>query len=68
MNTSATPNVEPETLRRFAAEVAGIRLSDKELAAVAELFGNLLKEIRALDELDLGDVEPLHRLRLEKWS
>ena len=68
MNTSATSNVEPETLRRYAAEVAEIQLSDKELEAVAELLGTLLKEIRELDMLELADVEPLHRLRLEKWS
>ena len=68
MNTSTTSGVEPETLRRYAVEVAGIHLSDKELAAVAELLRNLLKEIHALDELELADVEPLHRLRLEKWS
>ena len=68
MSASATSSVEPETLRRYAAEVAGIHLGDKELEAVAELLGNLLKEIHDLDELDLNDVEPLHRLRLEKWT
>ena len=60
--------IEPETLRRFAAEVAGIQLSEKELTAVADLLGKLLEEVEALEHMDLADVEPIHRLRLDRWT
>ena len=68
MDKPQTRKVEPETLRRFAAEVAGVQLSEKELTAVAELLGKLLEEVALLDQMDLADVEPIHRLRLERWT
>ena len=68
MDKPQTRKVEPETLRRFAAEVAGIRLNEKELTEVADLLGKLLDEVAKLDQMDLADVEPIHRLRLERWS
>ena len=68
MSRQQSHKVAPETLRRVAAELARIRLSEKELAAVAELLGNLLEEIAELDRMDLADVEPIHRLRLERWT
>lgn len=47
-----------ETLRRLAADMAGIQLSAEELEQLAPQMAALLADLRTLEELDLSHVEP----------
>lgn len=68
MLTNQPARITPETVGRFASEVAGLRLDRAALEPIATLLDSLLAEVRALDKMELADIEPLHRFRLERWS
>jgi hypothetical protein len=47
-----------ETLRRIDQELAGIGFASKEIEQITPQVGAWAEEIAALDEIDLGEIEP----------
>jgi Asp-tRNA(Asn)/Glu-tRNA(Gln) amidotransferase C subunit len=47
-----------ETLRRIAAELAGVQFTEEELEQLAPQVASLLADLSTLEELDLSRVEP----------
>ena len=47
-----------ETLRRIDEELAGIGFDPKEIEQITSQVGAWAEEIAALDEIDLGEIEP----------
>ena len=58
MTEHPTYTASKETIRRIAAEMAGIQLSEAELEQLAPQMAALLADLSALEELDLSHVEP----------
>lgn len=54
--------LSPEALKKMAEEVAGISMSDEELDLTATRLDGLLSAVRELEELDLGELEPLYTI------
>lgn len=50
--------IEPETLKRVAAQIAGIPIGDQVAAEHAVALEALMREIDGLRELPLKDVAP----------
>lgn len=53
-----TYTTSKETIRRIAAEMAGLQLSEAELEQLAPQMVALLADLSTLEELDLSHVEP----------
>jgi len=47
-----------ETLRRIDEELAGIGFDPKEIERITPQVGAWAEDIAALDEVDLGEIEP----------
>ena len=47
-----------KTLRKIDQELAGIDFGPQELQQIAPQVGAWAEEIAALDEIDLGEIEP----------
>jgi Asp-tRNA(Asn)/Glu-tRNA(Gln) amidotransferase C subunit len=58
MSEKPTYTASKETLRRVAAEMAGIQFTDEELEQLAPQVAALLADLSTLEELDLSQVEP----------
>ena len=58
MAEKLTYTASTETLRRIAADMAGIQFTEEELAQLAPQVAALLADLSLLEELDLSQVEP----------
>jgi Asp-tRNA(Asn)/Glu-tRNA(Gln) amidotransferase C subunit len=61
MSEQPTYTASKETLRRVAAEMAGIQFTEEELEQLAPQAAALLADLSTLEELDLSHVEPALR-------
>jgi hypothetical protein len=57
MAGSSSPRVTPSTIEELAG-VAGLPLSPERRAALVPLMQTLIEDVRAMDALDLSEVEP----------
>lgn len=55
-----------QTLRGMTKEIAGLDLTEEEIAALTSQLDALLSDMRALDELDMSEVEPVLRFVCDK--
>lgn len=64
MNASSEPEdrspLSPESLKAIAEEAAGVKMSDEELRLCTTRLDGLLPAIRELEQMDLGELEPLY--------
>jgi Asp-tRNA(Asn)/Glu-tRNA(Gln) amidotransferase C subunit len=51
-------DISKETLRGISEELIGIKLDEGEWEEMLTRIGELLRGIKALDEMELGEVEP----------
>jgi Asp-tRNA(Asn)/Glu-tRNA(Gln) amidotransferase C subunit len=58
MSEKPTYTASKETLRRMAAEMAGIQFTEEELEQLAPQVAALLADLSTLEELDLSQAEP----------
>lgn len=56
--------LSPEALKIVARDVAGIVMTDEELGLCANRLDGLLSALRELENLDLGELEPLYTILL----
>ncbi len=56
--------LSPEALKIVARDVAGINMTDEELGLCANRLDGLLSALRELENLDLGELEPLYTILL----
>ena len=52
------PEVTPEVVHALA-KVAGVDVPDEDRTLLAALLANQLSSVRRLEQLDVGDVEPI---------
>jgi hypothetical protein len=52
------PPLTPETVAQMARQAAGIELSPEELAQLTPQLDRLLRDLAAIPEEDLRDLEP----------
>ena len=50
--------INRETLRGISEELTGVRLDEGESEEMLIRVGELLRGVKALDEMELGEVEP----------
>jgi Asp-tRNA(Asn)/Glu-tRNA(Gln) amidotransferase C subunit len=53
-----TYTASQETIRRMAAEMAGLQFTEEEIEQLAPQVAALLADLSQLDALDLSQVEP----------
>lgn len=51
-------DIRRETLRNISEELTGVKLDEEEWEEMRIRIGELLGSIKALDEMELGEVEP----------
>jgi hypothetical protein len=67
MPDEPAPDLDPETIRRMAANEVKIALSPGEVDNLSKLLGPLLEEIRKVTPADRAGAEPEGHFVLEDW-
>jgi hypothetical protein len=67
MPDEPVPDLDPETIRRMAADLVKISLSPAEIDALSKLLGPLMEEIRKVAPADRAGAEPELTVTVEEW-